>query len=46
MGTLMREYVIDEIALLALAQSLARSACTALKSDLLAATFDEGSAAS
>jgi hypothetical protein len=43
---LIRKYVIGATALLALAQSLARTASTALRSDLLAATFDERHAAS
>jgi hypothetical protein len=38
--------VIGAITLLTLVQSLARIAYTALKSDLLAGTFDEGNAAS
>ncbi len=42
----MRQSVIGAIALLALAQSLARTASIAHRSDLLAAIFDEGNATS
>jgi hypothetical protein len=42
----MREYVIDAIALLALAQSLARTSLHTSKSSALAAVFSEVHAAS